>query len=68
MTLDFEKNNGLIPVIVQDASTAKVLMLCFMNQEALDKTRQEGKVTFFSRSRQTLWTKGETSGNYLLFR
>lgn len=68
MTLDFEKNNGLIPVIVQDASTAKVLMLGFMNQEALDKTRQEGKVTFFSRSRQTLWTKGETSGNYLLFR
>jgi phosphoribosyl-ATP pyrophosphohydrolase/phosphoribosyl-AMP cyclohydrolase len=68
MTLDFEKNNGLLPVIIQDVSTSKVLMLGFMNQEALDKTRKEGKVTFFSRSRQMLWTKGETSGNYLLLR
>ncbi len=68
MKLDFEKSDGLIPVIIQDASTSKVLMLGFMNQEALDKTRKEGKVTFFSRSRQTLWTKGETSGNYLLLR
>ena len=68
MKLDFEKSDGLIPVIIQDASTSKVLMLGFMNQEALDKTRKEEKVTFFSRSRQALWTKGETSGNYLLLR
>jgi phosphoribosyl-ATP pyrophosphohydrolase/phosphoribosyl-AMP cyclohydrolase len=68
MKLDFKKNDGLVPVIVQDALTAKVLMLGFMNQEALDKTHKEGKVTFFSRSRQTLWTKGETSGNYLMLR
>lgn len=63
MTLDPAK--GLIPAIVQDASTRRVLMLGFMNQEALDKTRQEGRVTFFSRSKQRLWTKGETSGNFL---
>ncbi len=63
MTLDPAK--GLIPAIVQDASTRRVLMLGYMNQEALDKTRQEGRVTFFSRSKQRLWTKGETSGNFL---
>jgi phosphoribosyl-ATP pyrophosphohydrolase/phosphoribosyl-AMP cyclohydrolase len=55
-----------VPVIVQDNSTQKVLMLGFMNEEAFDKTKQENKVTFFSRSKQRLWTKGETSGNFLL--
>ncbi len=65
MKLDFDKNNGLIPAIVQDARTKTVLMLGYMNEEALKKTRETGLVTFFSRSRQTLWTKGETSGNYL---
>ncbi len=63
--MDFEKLNGLIPAIVQDANTKKVLMLGFMNQEALEKTRKEGVVTFYSRSKNRLWTKGETSGNYL---
>lgn len=57
--------DGLLPVIVQDARTLKVLMLGYMNQEAFDKSVSEGKVTFFSRSRQCLWTKGETSGNFL---
>ncbi len=65
MKLDFKKNNGLIPAIVQDANTKTVLMLGYMNEEALQKTKETGLVTFFSRSRQTLWTKGETSGNYL---
>ncbi|TWW00878.1 bifunctional phosphoribosyl-AMP cyclohydrolase/phosphoribosyl-ATP diphosphatase HisIE [Chitinophaga pinensis] len=64
--INFQKcADGLVPAIVQDAATAKVLMLGYMNQEALDKTLQEGKVTFFSRSRQRLWTKGEESGNFL---
>ncbi|MEM7371197.1 MAG: bifunctional phosphoribosyl-AMP cyclohydrolase/phosphoribosyl-ATP diphosphatase HisIE [Bacteroidota bacterium] len=63
--LDFDKLNGLIPAIIQDASTDKVLMLGFMNEEALEKTQQEGKVCFFSRTKGRLWTKGETSGNYL---
>lgn len=63
--LDFEKGNGLIPAVVQDATTRKVLMLGYMNQEALDATREKGKVTFFSRSKNRLWTKGETSGNFL---
>ena len=58
--------DGLLPVIVQDAATLKVLMLGYMNREAFDKTAKEGRVTFFSRTRSTLWTKGETSGNYLL--
>ncbi|MBQ5831093.1 MAG: bifunctional phosphoribosyl-AMP cyclohydrolase/phosphoribosyl-ATP diphosphatase HisIE [Alistipes sp.] len=58
--------DGLLPVIVQDAATLKVLMLGYMNREAFDKTVAEGRVTFFSRTRSTLWTKGETSGNYLL--
>ena len=58
--------DGLLPVIVQDAATLKVLMLGYMNCEAFDKTVAEGRVTFFSRTRSTLWTKGETSGNYLL--
>lgn len=57
--------DGLVPVIVQDAATLKVLMLGYMNAEALAKSQEEGRVTFFSRTRQCLWTKGETSGNYL---
>ena len=65
MTLDFDKMGGLLPAIIQDADTRNVLMLGFMNREAYDKTVATGKVTFWSRSRQTLWTKGETSGNYL---
>jgi phosphoribosyl-ATP pyrophosphohydrolase/phosphoribosyl-AMP cyclohydrolase len=66
MKIDFKKyTDGLVPVIVQDATTAKVLMLGFMNEEALQKTMHEKKVTFFSRSKQRLWTKGETSGNFL---
>ena len=65
MKPDFEKNGGLIPVIVQDANTHTVLMLGYMNQEAFDKTKKEERVTFFSRSKQRLWTKGETSGNFL---
>lgn len=58
--------DGLLPVIVQDAVTLKVLMLGYMNREAYDKTIDEGRVTFYSRTRQTLWTKGETSGHFLL--
>ena len=63
--LDFGKLDGLIPAIVQDDVTNKVLMLGFMNQEALEKTRETGKVTFYSRTRKRLWTKGEESGNFL---
>lgn len=64
--INFQKcADGLVPAIVQDSATLKVLMLGYMNQEALDKTLQEGRVTFFSRSRQRLWTKGEESGNFL---
>lgn len=64
--INFQKcADGLVPAIVQDSATLKVLMLGYMNQEALDKTLQEGKVTFFSRSKQRLWTKGEESGNFL---
>ncbi len=65
MEVDFEKMGGLVPAIVQDATTKTVLMLGYMNQEALDKTMETQKVTFYSRSRQQLWTKGETSGNFL---
>jgi phosphoribosyl-ATP pyrophosphohydrolase/phosphoribosyl-AMP cyclohydrolase len=65
VNIDFKKGNGLVPVIIQDNTTMQVLMLGFMNAEALSKTEQEGRVTFFSRSRNKLWTKGETSGNYL---
>jgi phosphoribosyl-ATP pyrophosphohydrolase/phosphoribosyl-AMP cyclohydrolase len=69
MNVDFGKyGDGLVPAIIQDAITQKVLMLGFMNQEALDKTEKEGKVTFFSRSKGRLWTKGEESGNYLLLK
>lgn len=65
MEIDFEKTNGLVPAIIQDNRTLKVLMLGFMNEEALQKTLSTKKVTFYSRSRKCLWTKGETSGNYL---
>jgi phosphoribosyl-AMP cyclohydrolase len=68
MDLDFEKENGLIPAIVQDFVNDEVLMLGFMNREALAKTRETGIVTFYSRSRQRLWTKGESSGQKLLLR
>jgi len=63
--IDFTKGNGLVPVIIQDDATLQVLMLGYMNQEALEQTMREGKVTFFSRSKNRLWTKGETSGNFL---
>lgn len=65
VNIDFEKMGGLVPAIIQDADTAKVLMLGFMNREAYDKTMETGKVTFFSRTRNRLWTKGEESGNFL---
>ncbi len=63
--IDFEKGNGLVPVIVQDDVSRQVLMLGYMNEAALHKTREEGRVTFFSRSKNRLWTKGETSSNFL---
>lgn len=66
MKIDYAKNNGLVPAVIQDSKTNKVLMLGYMNQESYDKTVIEKKVTFFSRSRQELWTKGVTSGNELL--
>ena len=66
MNLDFNKQEGLIPVVVQDYISAKVLMLGFMNEEAYRKTVLEKKVTFFSRTKKRLWTKGETSGNFLV--
>ena len=65
MKIDFEKMDGLVPAIIQDATTKNVLMLGFMNEEAYKKTIETGHVTFWSRSRQTLWTKGETSGHFL---
>lgn len=65
MEIDFNKMDGLVPAIIQDAQTDKVLMLGFMNEEAYKKTVETGKVTFWSRTRNTLWTKGETSGNFL---
>ena len=65
MKIDFEKCGGLVPAIIQDADTWQVLMLGYMNQEAFEKTVLTGKVTFWSRSRNCLWTKGETSGNFL---
>ena len=66
MDLDFDKMNGLVPAIIQDNDTRKVLMLGFMNKEAYEKTVETGKVTFFSRTKNRLWTKGEESGNFLL--
>lgn len=65
MTLNFQKSGGLIPAVIQDANTSKVLMLGFMNEESLAKTQETGKVTFFSRTKNRLWTKGEESGNFL---
>lgn len=65
MKPDFDKTNGLLPVIIQDIQSLKVLMLGYMNEEAYQKTLVEKRVTFFSRSRNELWTKGETSGNFL---
>lgn len=64
-SIDFDKLNGLVPCVVQDSATQKVLMLAFMNAEAYEKTKREKKVTFYSRSKKRLWTKGETSGNSL---
>ncbi|TDS15762.1 bifunctional phosphoribosyl-AMP cyclohydrolase/phosphoribosyl-ATP diphosphatase HisIE [Sphingobacterium paludis] len=63
--LDFEKGDGLVPVIIQDSQTLEVLMLGYMNEEAWEKTQREGRVTFYSRSKNRLWTKGEESGNFL---
>jgi phosphoribosyl-ATP pyrophosphohydrolase/phosphoribosyl-AMP cyclohydrolase len=65
MNIDFIKGNGLVPIVIQDYKTLQVLMVGYMNEEALTKTMKEKKVTFFSRSKNRLWTKGETSGNYL---
>ena len=65
MNIDFNKTDGLVPVVIQDEQTLEVLMLGYMNQEAYDKTVQENIVTFYSRSKQRLWTKGETSSNFL---
>ena len=65
MNIDFDKGGGLVPAIIQDANTDKVLMLGYMNEAAYEQTLKEGKVTFFSRSKDRLWTKGESSGNYL---
>ncbi|PYF73872.1 bifunctional phosphoribosyl-AMP cyclohydrolase/phosphoribosyl-ATP diphosphatase HisIE [Pedobacter nutrimenti] len=65
MKIDFDKSNGLVPVVIQDVQTLEVLMLGYMNAEAWSKTQAEGVVTFFSRTKNRLWTKGESSGNYL---
>jgi phosphoribosyl-AMP cyclohydrolase / phosphoribosyl-ATP pyrophosphohydrolase len=65
MNIDFDKTNGLVPVVIQDEQTLEVLMLGYMNEEAYQKTVQENIVTFFSRSKNRLWTKGETSNNFL---
>ena len=64
--LDFNKNDGLVPAIVQDYETGEILMLAYMNQDAFNATLSTGKATYYSRSRQTLWVKGETSGNVQL--
>lgn len=65
MKINFDKGDGLVPVIVQDEISLQVLMLGYMNEEAFNKTKEEGKITFFSRTKNRLWTKGETSGNFL---
>ncbi|MEJ6583839.1 MAG: bifunctional phosphoribosyl-AMP cyclohydrolase/phosphoribosyl-ATP diphosphatase HisIE [Crocinitomicaceae bacterium] len=65
MNIDFNKSNGLVPVIIQNAITSQVLMLGYMNEEAFNTTNKTGKVTFFSRSKNRIWMKGETSGNTL---
>jgi phosphoribosyl-ATP pyrophosphohydrolase/phosphoribosyl-AMP cyclohydrolase len=64
--IDFNKGNGLVPVVIQDHISLQVLMVGYMNEEAFKKTQKEGRVTFFSRSKNRLWTKGETSGNFLI--
>ena len=66
MNIDWDKLDGLVPAIVQDSGTGAVLMLGYMNQEALDKTRELGKVCFYSRSKKRLWIKGEESGHFLI--
>jgi phosphoribosyl-ATP pyrophosphohydrolase/phosphoribosyl-AMP cyclohydrolase len=66
MKIDFTKDKGLVPVIIQDSLTLQVLMLGYMNEEAFNKTKEEQKVTFYSRSKKRLWTKGEESGNFLI--
>ncbi len=68
MNINFKKGDGLVPVIIQDYTTLQVLMLGYMNEEAFLKTQAEKKVTFFSRSKNRLWTKGETSGNFLILK
>ncbi len=68
LNLDFKKTGGLIPAIVQDYETGEVLMLAYINKEAWEATLSTGKATYFSRSRQTLWIKGETSGNMQIIR
>jgi len=68
LLLDFDKQGGLLTAVVQDATSQRVLMVGYMNREAFEKTMATGKVTFFSRSRQKLWTKGESSGHYLLLK
>lgn len=65
MNIDFDKGDGLVPAVIQDSITQNVLMLGYMNKEALEQTQEEGKVTFWSRSKNRLWTKGESSGNFL---
>ena len=65
INIDFNKGNGLVPVVIQDNNTLQVLMLGYMNEEAFEKTKADKKVTFFSRSKNRLWTKGEESGNFL---
>lgn len=65
MTIDFQKSGGLVPAVIQDKLTSKVLMLGYMNEEAFAKTQETGQVTFFSRTKNRLWTKGEESGNFL---
>lgn len=65
MNINFNKDNGLVPVVIQDNRTLQVLMLGYMNEEAFEKTKKEKRVTFFSRSKNRLWTKGEESGNFL---
>ncbi|SFK45482.1 bifunctional phosphoribosyl-AMP cyclohydrolase/phosphoribosyl-ATP diphosphatase HisIE [Proteiniphilum acetatigenes] len=66
MNIDFSKSGGLVPAVIQDTLSLQVLMVGYMNEEALERTQKEGKVTFFSRSKNRLWTKGETSGNWLV--
>lgn len=68
LSIDFDKVEGMVPAIIQDAATKQVLMLGYMNQEALAHSQATGKVTFFSRSKQRLWTKGEASGNFLIIK